>query len=224
MMEVKLPKNDNENNVNTSSISDGTMVTPKKINKIVIPIAVVLAVLMIIGLVTCLIYLIHENNLDPQVKEIRKFLASEGTKDYYSAKVMTYKDAEFFHSIRYGRSYPYNKNNRQFEISGSRKNQSNEFVGVVCFDYGHFEETAEYYGEIHIDDAVCYIEFVGVKPNGKCPDLYSAESYNILGYSKDWDQNTDVEEYISTIWNMIGFAVTQTQGCIHYWNDSLSLW
>ena len=71
MMEVKLPKNDNENNVNTSSISDGTMVTPKKKNKIVIPIAVVLAVLMIIGLVACLIYLIHENNLDPQVKEIR---------------------------------------------------------------------------------------------------------------------------------------------------------
>ena len=90
MMEVKLPKNDNENNVNTSSISDGTMVTPEKINKIVIPIAVVLAVLMIIGLVACLIYLIHENNLDPQVKEIRKFLASEGTKDFYSANNKTY--------------------------------------------------------------------------------------------------------------------------------------
>ena len=72
--------------------------------------------------------------------------------------------------------------------------------------------------------AACYIEFIGVKPEPKCPNLYSAESYNILGYSKDWNQDTDVEEFIPTVWLMVEFGVTSAQQCIHYWNDSLNLW
>ena len=221
--ELELSEN-NGSNANIVSEPNGPTVTPKKKNKIVIPIAVVLAVLMITGLVAGLIYLIHENNLDPQVKEIRSFLAKEGTKDYFSELAGTYEGTSYVYSIRYGRSHPYNKNNRQFEVSGSRKFPTKEFVGVVCFDYGHFEETAEYYGEIHIDGAVCYIEFIGVKPEPKCPNLYSAESYNILGYSKDWDQDTDVEDYIFDVWLMVEFGVTSAQQVIHYWDNSLNLW
>ncbi|MBQ9416845.1 MAG: hypothetical protein IJU20_08420 [Clostridia bacterium] len=219
---ILLSNNCEENATDASS--ENVKTAPKRKNKIIIPIAVILAVLMIAGLVAGLLYLIHENNLDPQVKEIRSFLANEGTKDYYFANTVNYHDTRYYLSIRYGRSYPYNKNNRQFEISASQKDPTKEFVGVVCFDYGHFEETAEYYGEIHIDGAVCYIEFFGVKPEGKCPLLSSAESYNILGFSKDWDQSTDVEDYIRTVRLMIDAAVTQTQECIHYWNDSLNLW
>ena len=148
-----LPDNNSEENT-TDASSEIAKTAPKKKNKIIIPIAIVLAVLMITGLVAGLIYLIHENNLDPQVKEIRSLLAKEGTKDYFSELAGTYEGTSYYYSIRYGRSHPYNKNNRQFEVSGSRKSPTKEFVGVVCFDYGHFEETAEYYGEIYIDGAV----------------------------------------------------------------------
>ena len=113
----------------------------------------------------------------------------------------------------------------EYEASVTIKSGDTELLCTVTFNYGSFDETADYYAEIRIkENQICYIKFEGVRCAVVCPELNMPSEIKIVGYSKSWDYSVNPNDYSSDLWEMIRATVSLTQSTINSWNESLNLW